>query len=76
MIPANEHPCPMCWQRFVPVWRPLCARCYAMTPKGFRDDYSYAYRARAVNPVRWQEKFAEGRQWYLGRNLKEEEGGQ
>jgi hypothetical protein len=45
-----------------------------MTPRKFRDDYSYAYRSRVLNPVRWQEMLIEGRQWFLGRNLKDEGG--
>ena len=72
MIPANEHVCPMCQRIVVPIWRALCGRCYSITPKKFRDDFSYAYRARVVNPTRWMEKLIEGRQWFIGRNLKDE----
>lgn len=70
--PANVHDCPMCGRVKVPIWRALCNQCYSITPSKFRFEYSHAYRCRVVNPVAWQEQLIEGRQWYVGRNLRAE----
>lgn len=74
MMPSNMHECPMCYRGRIPIWRPLCTRCYSILPHIWRLNYSHAYRCRVVDPVAWQEKKVEGRQWFLGRNINDHQG--
>lgn len=73
MISANVHDCPLCRRKNVPIWRALCRDCHSLVPYKFRADLLYAYRCRVTDPVRWQERLIEGRQWYLGLRIANEE---
>jgi hypothetical protein len=75
-MPANRHMCPMCWRVQIPIWRALCSSCHSMVPWGFRMAFVTAYRRRVVDPVGWQEKCIQVRQWYLGRNIPDPEEGE
>lgn len=65
MNAANFHECRVCYSADVPIWRPMCHRCYSLLPESSRAAYSKAYRARIVEPREWQEMHIQWRQWFI-----------